>query len=147
MKVQRWEPGRPPMRSIPIDERATLIAAAYREQRISLAEALQWCIVARVPIPEGIGEAVWLAFESYDMGHCRDLAEPFGIAELLTRRKQSTRPKLTHAMVKQAVDAFHADGWPLSPVEGSTETAFHLAAEQLRAAPSTVRTYYYDETR
>jgi hypothetical protein len=147
MKVQRWEPGKPPMRSIPVDDRAALIVAAFQEGRINLADALNWCVVANVPIPEKIGHDVWLAFETYQMGFCRDLAEPFGIAAPLARRKQSARPKLTHARVKQVVDAFRADGFPLSPVDGSKETAFHLAAEELRCTPGTIRTYYYDESR
>lgn len=136
-----------PLGQIPQDERAAIIRQRFVDKQMSLADALRWCSLANVALPDEVGDAVTTALDAYEMGFTKDLAQDFGIAAPLSQRKASIRTRLKPAAVRGLVDAYHAeDGLPMShPAVADSGTAFHAAAEELELAPGTVHRLYYSK--
>lgn len=145
MTGEPWRPDTPPIRSIPEEQRAEIICAAFLDGRIRLDEAVTWCYLAGVPLPAAIGDALFTAFVGYRHGATKDLAEAFGIAEPYALRKARGKPPLDRETARRVVDTFKAAGYSLSPPETNDNTAFHAAATWLGVSPATVARSYYSK--
>jgi hypothetical protein len=127
--------------------RAAAIEAQFLAGDLTLADALQRCFLQGLPVPFDVRLAFHLALARYEQGEVEDLAVPFGIAKTYARRKLSPYRWRKEDKVKFYVDWARKDGFPLSPPDGDTYTAFHAAAHELGISPATAHRYYYGKKK
>lgn len=114
----------------------------------NLNDALYMCMDSGAPISANMLQRYDAAINSYNRGECKDLAEPFGIAQSTTQKNVMLK-YLKRLHIRDLVD-YHVDlGYSKSrPIKGSEKkTAFDMVADILDKNAEHILKEYYDSKK
>ncbi len=109
-----------------------------------LSDALYMCMSSGAPVPAYVRNQYLRAEMAYQRGKHADLAEAFGIARS-TRNDSVMREWTQVTAIRNEVDDFAAQGFPMTDPNKDENSAFQKTAERFRMSPYRVFELYYDK--